>query len=146
MSELRLIIRWILSPLWLAIFIVYLPIWYIQMSWYYFSFQDYWSAYLILWDRVMLFMKLKTKLRKNDGKDNLQVKHPQCQLDATGLKGNEQDFRNLKSFIDAEIRSLMEKGDIRRSFVETELRHDEGRTVIHIFRNHMIVQTYYIEA
>ena len=43
----------------------------------YFSFQDYWSAYLILWDRVMLFMKLKTKLRKNDGKDNLQVKHPQ---------------------------------------------------------------------
>ena len=24
------------------------------------------------------------------------------QLDATGLKGNEQDFRNLKSFIDAE--------------------------------------------
>ena len=27
------------------------------------------------------------------------------QLDATGLKGNEQDFRNLKSFIDAEIRS-----------------------------------------
>ena len=40
------------------------------------------------------------------------------QLDATGLKGNEQDFRNLKSFIDAEIRSLMGKGDIRRSFVE----------------------------
>ena len=33
------------------------------------------------------------------------------QLDTTGLKGNEQDFRNLKSFIDAEIRSLMEKGD-----------------------------------
>ena len=46
------------------------------------------------------------------------------QLDATGLKGNEQDFRNLKSFIDAEIRSLMGKGDIRRSFVETELRQD----------------------
>lgn len=40
----------------------------------------------------------------------------------------------------------MEKGDIRRSFVETELRQDEGRTVIHIFRNHIIVQTYYIEA
>lgn len=61
-------------------------------------------------------------------------------------EGNEQDFRNLKSFIDAEIRSLMGKGDIRRSFVETELRQDEDRTVIHIFRNHMIVQTYYIEA
>ena len=53
---------------------------------------------------------------------------------------------SLKSFIDAEIRSLMGKGDIRRSFVETELRQDEDRTVIHIFRNHMIVQTYYIEA
>ena len=72
----------------------------------------------------------------------LDVSH----MDATGMKGNEQDFRNLKSFIDAEIRSLMGKGDIRRSFVETELRQDEDRTVIHIFRNHMIVQTYYIEA
>mgnify|MGYP003183563700 CR=1 FL=1 len=52
------------------------------------------------------------------------------QLDTTGLKGNEQDFRNLKSFIDAEIRSLMEKGDIRRSFVETELRQDESNSQI----------------
>ena len=76
----------------------------------------------------------------------LKLQMAVSQLDATELKGNEQDFRNLKSFIDAEIRSLMEKGDIRRSFVETELRHDEGRTVIHIFRNHIIVQTYYIEA
>ncbi len=48
--------------------------------------------------------------------------------------------------MNAEIRSLMEKGDIRRSFVETELRQDEGRTVIHIFRNNVVVQTYYIEA
>ena len=74
----------------------------------------------------------------------LKLQMAVSQLDATEL--NEQDFRNLKSFIDAEIRSLMEKGDIRRCFVETELRHDEGRTVIHIFRNHIIVQTYYIEA
>ena len=56
----------------------------------------------------------------------LKLQMAVSQLDATELKGNEQDFRNLKSFIDAEIRSLMEKGDIRRSFVETELRHDEG--------------------
>ena len=68
------------------------------------------------------------------------------QLDATGQKGNEQDFRNLKSFIDAEFGWFMGKGDIRRSFVETELRQDEDRTVIHIFRHHMIVQTYYIAA
>ena len=61
MSKLKLIIRWILLPLWLAIFIVYLPIWYLQMSWYYFSFQDYLDAFLILWDRIMLLMRLKTR-------------------------------------------------------------------------------------
>lgn len=80
MNKIRLILRWLFIPLWLVLFFVfllYLPVWYIQMSWYYFRFQDYWSAYLILWDRVMLFMRLKTKLRKNNGKDNLQIKHPQ---------------------------------------------------------------------
>lgn len=66
MNKIRLILRWLFIPFWLVLFFVYLPIWYIQMSWYYFSFQDYWSAYLILLDRVMLFMRLKTKLRKND--------------------------------------------------------------------------------
>ena len=44
------------------------------------------------------------------------------QLDATGLKGNEQDFRNLKSFIDAEIRSLMEKGDIPKREKATQAK------------------------
>lgn len=66
MNKIKLILRWLFIPFWLVLFFVYLPIWYIQMSWYYFSFQDYWSAYLILCDRVMLFMRLKTKLRKND--------------------------------------------------------------------------------
>ena len=61
MSKIRLILRWLLIPLWLAIFIVYLPIWYIQMSWYYFSFSDYWDSYMVLWDRVMLSLKLKKK-------------------------------------------------------------------------------------
>lgn len=61
MSKIRLILRWLLIPLWLAIFIVYLPIWYIQMSWYYFNFWDYWNSYLVLWDRVMLSLKLKKK-------------------------------------------------------------------------------------
>lgn len=77
MDKIRLIVRWLFIPFWIVLFFVYLLIWYIQMSWYYFSFQDYWSAYLISWDRVMLFMRLKTKLRKNNGKDNLQVKHSQ---------------------------------------------------------------------
>ena len=45
MIKLRLILRWLLIPLWFAIFIVYLPIWYLQMSWYYFDFSDYWDSY-----------------------------------------------------------------------------------------------------
>lgn len=60
----------------------------------------------------------------------LKLQMAVSQLDATELKGNEQDFRNLKSFIDAEIRSLMEKGDIRRSFssrILMRLRHSESR-------------------
>lgn len=61
MDKIRLIVRWLFIPFWIVLFFVYLLIWYIQMSWYYFSFQDYWSAYLILWDRIMLFMRLKTK-------------------------------------------------------------------------------------
>ena len=61
MNKIKLILRWLFIPFWLVLFFVSLPVWYIQMSWYYFSFQDYWSAYLILWDRVMLFMRLKTK-------------------------------------------------------------------------------------
>lgn len=61
MIKLRLILRWLLIPLWFAIFIAYLPIWYLQMSWYYFSFQDYWDAFLILWDKTMLSMRLKTR-------------------------------------------------------------------------------------
>lgn len=61
MSKIRLILRFLLIPLWLAIFIVYLPIWYIQMSWYYFNFGDYWDSCFVLWNRVMLSLKLKKK-------------------------------------------------------------------------------------
>ena len=61
MNRTRLVLRWLLIPLWFAIFIAYLPIWYLQMSWYYFSFQDYWDAFLILWNKTMLSMRLKTR-------------------------------------------------------------------------------------
>lgn len=68
---------------------------------------------------------------------------------ATGmmsLQGDERDWKNLKSFIDASIRAEQERGNILRgTSVKTELRTDDGKTVIHIFRNQMIVQTYYIE-
>ena len=53
MNRTRLVLRWLLIPLWFAIFIAYLPMWYLQMSWYNFSFQDYWDAFLILWDKAM---------------------------------------------------------------------------------------------
>nr|DAY22448.1 MAG TPA: hypothetical protein [Caudoviricetes sp.] len=60
MNKIRLIFRWLFTPLWIVLFFVYLLIWYIQMSWYYFNFQDYWDAFLILWDKIMLLMRLKT--------------------------------------------------------------------------------------
>ena len=61
MDKARLVLRWLLIPLWFTIFIAYLPIWYLQMSWYYLSFQDYWDAFLILWDKTMLSMRLKIR-------------------------------------------------------------------------------------
>ena len=60
MNKIRLMLRWLFIPLWIVLFFVYLFIWYIQMSWHYFNFQDYWDAFLILWDRIMLLMRLKT--------------------------------------------------------------------------------------
>lgn len=61
MGYIRLILRWLFTPLCFALFFVYLIIWYIQMSWCYFSFDDYWDDFLILWDKIMVLMKLKTK-------------------------------------------------------------------------------------
>lgn len=68
--------------------------------------------------------------------------------DATGrmcLQGNERDFHNLKLYIDGAIESQRSRGNIRAENVETELRTDEGKTVIHVFRNRTLIQTYYIE-
>jgi len=64
-------------------------------------------------------------------------------LDDVELQGNERDFKNLKSFVDAKIQA--ERGTLFRSIITTEIRTDEGRTVLHIYRNHQLVQTYYIE-
>lgn len=60
MGYIRLILRWLFTPLWITFFFVYLLIWIIQTSWYYFSFDDYWDDFLILWDKIMVLMKLKT--------------------------------------------------------------------------------------
>lgn len=67
---------------------------------------------------------------------------------ATGhmtLQGYERDFQNLQAFVNAEIAALRSRGYIRAEKVTTEIRTDEGRTVLHIYRNHQLVQTYYIE-
>ena len=62
------------------------------------------------------------------------------------LQGNERDFHNLQMFIDAEIGAQIARGNIRReTSVKTELRTDEGKTVIHLFRNQIIIETFYIE-
>lgn len=61
------------------------------------------------------------------------------------LEGNERDYNNLKSFLDAAIESQRARGNIRAEKVTTEVRTDEGRTVIHVWRNNDIVQTYFIE-
>lgn len=57
-KKLRIAIRFILIPLLILTFIIYLPIWYVQMSWYYFSFSDYWDGYSELLNRVMRMLKL----------------------------------------------------------------------------------------
>ena len=67
---------------------------------------------------------------------------------ATGhmtFQGNERDFTNLQAFINAEIGAQRSRGNIRADSVKTEIRTDEGRTVLHIYRNCQLVQTYYIE-
>ena len=66
-------------------------------------------------------------------------------LDDVELQGNERDFKNLKSFVDAKIQAERERGTLFRSIITTEIRTDEGMTVLHIYRNHQLVQTYYIE-
>lgn len=66
-------------------------------------------------------------------------------LESTRLNGDERDFRNLKTFIDAEIRSMVQKREIHRSVVETNIVTDEGRTVLNIFRNGNLIQSYFIE-
>lgn len=65
--------------------------------------------------------------------------------DMMRLYGDVRDFVNLKSFLDAAIHAERERGTLRRSNVTTEIRTDEGKTVIHIYRNNNLVQTYYIE-
>lgn len=69
MGYIRLILRLLFLPLWIILFFVYLLIWSLQNSWRYFNFEDYWDDFLILWDKIMVLMKLKNKIR-NEYKSN----------------------------------------------------------------------------
>lgn len=62
------------------------------------------------------------------------------------VRGTEQDFRNLDMFLRAEIGRQITLGRIRNdSKIETEIRTDSGKTVLMLFRNRVLVQTYFIE-
>ena len=61
------------------------------------------------------------------------------------IQNNKSNFDALKFFIDTAIVSLKENKTITRSEVTTEIRTDEGKTVLFIKRNGMMLQTYYIE-
>lgn len=61
------------------------------------------------------------------------------------LNNTEREFEALKYFIDISIDSLRKTKAIVRSVIETEVRTDEGKTVLFIKRNGKILQTYYIE-
>ena len=57
-KKLRIAIRIVLIPLWLLIFIIYIPIWFAKMAWYYFDFSDYKVSYLFLLDKIMAKLRL----------------------------------------------------------------------------------------
>lgn len=61
------------------------------------------------------------------------------------LKNDYAEYEALKYFIDISIGTLMKERLISRSEVETEIRTDEGKTVLFIKRSGKMVQTYYIE-
>lgn len=61
------------------------------------------------------------------------------------LKNDPGEYEALKYFIDVGIDTLIKERLISRSEIETEIRTDEGKTVLFIKRNGKIIQTYYIE-
>lgn len=57
-KKIRISIRIMLIPLWILIFIIYLPIWIVQMTWYYFEFSDYKDSYLLLFHKTLKTLRL----------------------------------------------------------------------------------------
>lgn len=67
------------------------------------------------------------------------------EYESVELENNVMEFERLDAFIRKSIHGLMDGGDIRRSVVDTEIRTDEGKTVLFVNRNGMVLQTYYIQ-
>lgn len=61
------------------------------------------------------------------------------------LRNTADEFEALKYFIDTSIGELYKNKTVTRSVIETEIRTDEGKTVLFIRRNGKMLQTYYIE-
>jgi hypothetical protein len=67
------------------------------------------------------------------------------EYDDVELENNAVELEKIDSFIRKSIHSLIDSRDVCRSVVETEVRSDDGRTVLFIFRNGRLLQTYYIQ-
>lgn len=67
------------------------------------------------------------------------------EYDDVELENSTVELEKIDAFIRKNIHGLIDSRDIRRSVVETEVRSDDGRTVLFIFRNDRLLQTYYIQ-
>ena len=77
MKTLKLFIRVLLIPVWIIIFFIYLFIWYIQMSWYYFDNykKEYPGEYIGLSEEEY---NIFTELSCYDGNDAIKVEICDC--------------------------------------------------------------------
>ena len=62
------------------------------------------------------------------------------------IEDTQENWEELKGYVDTLIRGMYGRKDIRiQSDVSTELRSDEGKTVLWIKRNNKVIQIYHIK-
>lgn len=62
------------------------------------------------------------------------------------IEDTQENWEDLKGYVDALIRGMYDRKDIRiQSDVSTELRSDEGKTVLWVKRNNKVIQIYHIK-
>lgn len=75
----------------------------------------------------------------------LQVEISQEYALRGGMEDTPDAWEELKGYVDTLIRGMYGRKDIRiQSEVETELRSDDGKTVLWIKRNNKVIQIYHI--